>query len=43
MIGFDGRMTADAGERYAGLTSAEARERVIDDLRERGLLRGERP
>ena len=43
VIGFDGRMSADAGERYAGLSTAEARARILDDLRERGLLRGEQP
>ena len=37
VIGFDGRMTAAAGERYAGLTVAEASQRVLEDLRERGL------
>ena len=43
VIGFDGRMTEAAGERYAGLTSDEAHELVVADLRERGLLRDERP
>ena len=43
MIGFDGRMTEAAGERYAGLTSEEAQKLVIADLRERGLLRDEQP
>ena len=43
VIGFDGRMTAEAGERYAGLTSDEAQERVVADLRERGLMRSETP
>src|SRR3954451_11732492 len=32
VIGEDGRMTADAGERYAGLTVSEARDRVVADL-----------
>jgi valyl-tRNA synthetase len=39
VIGEDGLMTADAGERYAGLTVLEARERVVADLDEHGLLR----
>ena len=43
VIGFDGRMTEHAGERYAGLAVAEASERVLADLRERGLIRSERP
>ena len=43
VIGFDGRMTAAAGERYAGLTSEEAHGLVVSDLRERGLLREEQP
>src|SRR5829696_4139952 len=32
VIGEDGRMTAQAGERYAGLTGLEARKRVVEDL-----------
>ena len=43
VLGFDGRMTEQAGHGYAGLTSAEAHVRVLHDLRERGLLRAERP
>ena len=43
VIGEDGRMTADAGERFAGLTTEEAREAVLADLREQGLLRSEEP
>jgi valyl-tRNA synthetase len=43
VIGFDDRMTRDAGERYAGSTTAEAHELVLADLRERGLLRDEQP
>jgi valyl-tRNA synthetase len=39
VIGEDGLMTAAAGERYAGLTVAEARERVVADLDEQGLIR----
>lgn len=33
-----GRMTADAGERYAGLDRYEARERVLADLEAQGLV-----
>ena len=43
VIGFDGRMTEAAGERYAGLTSEEAHALVVADLREHGLLRDEQP
>ncbi len=39
VIGEDGLMTAAAGERYAGLTVTEARERVVADLDEQGLIR----
>ena len=41
VIGEDGRMTADAGERFAGLTTEEAKEAVLAELREQGLIRGE--
>ena len=40
VIGEDGLMTAAAGERYAGLTVMDARERIVADLEEQGLLRG---
>ena len=43
VIGFDGRMTEAAGHRYAGLSSEEAHQLVLADLRERGLVRAERP
>ena len=33
-----GRMTAEAGERYAGLDRYEARERVLEDLAAQGLI-----
>ena len=36
VIGEDGRMTAEAGERFEGLTAAEAREAVVAALREQG-------
>ncbi len=32
VIGFDGKMTAEAGAEYAGLDRAEARKRVLRDL-----------
>jgi valyl-tRNA synthetase len=41
VIGEDGRMTAEAGERFEGLTADEAREAVVAALREQGMLRGE--
>jgi valyl-tRNA synthetase len=43
VIGPDGRMSEEAGERFAGLTAAEAGEAVVAALREEGLLRGEEP
>ena len=43
VIGPDGRMTEDAGERFAGMTAAEAQEAVVAALREEGLLRAEEP
>jgi valyl-tRNA synthetase len=39
VIGEDGLMTAAAGERYEGLTVLDARERVVADLDELGLIR----
>ena len=38
VIGEDGRMTAEAGERFAGMTALEAREAVVAALREQGRL-----
>ena len=38
VIGFDGAMTPEAGERYAGLDRYEARNLVVADLDELGLL-----
>jgi valyl-tRNA synthetase len=43
VIGEDGLMTAEAGERFAGLPVDEAREAVVAALRAEGLLRGEEP
>jgi len=42
-IGPDGRLTAEAGERFVGLTAAEAQEAVVAALREEGALRDEEP
>ncbi len=42
VIGEDGRMSAEAGQ-YAGLTVAEARERVVAALAEQGLVRAQEP
>jgi valyl-tRNA synthetase len=42
-IGPDGRLTAEAGEGFAGMTAAEAQEAVIAALREEGALRAEEP
>ena len=42
-IGEDGRMTAEAGERFAGLTAEEARAAVVAALREEGLVSGTQP
>jgi valyl-tRNA synthetase len=38
VIGEDGRMTAAAGERFAGLTALEAREAVVAELRAAGAI-----
>src|ERR687887_2738725 len=43
VIGEDGRITDAAPARYVGLTPLQARERVVADLRELDLLRGEEP
>ena len=43
MIGEDGRMTAAAGERFAGLTALEAREAVVAALREEGRINRTEP
>jgi valyl-tRNA synthetase len=42
-IGPDGRLTAEAGERFAGMSVAEAQEAVVAALREEGVLRAEEP
>ncbi len=43
VIGEDGRMSAAAGERFEGLSAAEAREAVVEALRAEGRLRDEEP
>lgn len=43
VIGEDGLMTAEAGERFAGMTVAEAQVAVAEALREEGVLSGEEP
>ena len=41
VIGFDGKMTAEAGANYEGLSTTDARQKVLGDLEDQGLLRGE--
>jgi valyl-tRNA synthetase len=43
VIGEDGRITDAAPERFRGLIGAEAREAVVAELRQQGLIRGEEP
>ncbi len=43
VIGEDGRMNAEAGEAYEGLTVAEAQEAVVEALRQEGVLSAEEP
>jgi len=43
VIGEDGRMTGQAGERFAGLTVAEAQKEVVKALEEEGRLRKSEP
>ena len=43
VIGFDGKLTAEAGAAYAGLERTAARKKVLADLREQGLRRDDRP
>ncbi|MGE5239700.1 MAG: valine--tRNA ligase [Chloroflexota bacterium] len=42
VIGEDGTMTAEAGERYRGLDRYACRKKVVEDLTELDLLEGER-
>ena len=43
VIGPDGRMNEQAGERFEGMTAAEAGQAVVAALREEGRLRDEQP
>ena len=43
VIGEDGRMTAEAGEPFAGMTVAEAKAAVVGALEAEGRLRGREP
>jgi valyl-tRNA synthetase len=43
VIGEDGRMTAQAGERFAGLTVADARREVVEALVRAGAMRKTEP
>lgn len=43
VIGDDGRMTADAGERYAGLERYECRKLVLRDLKGMNFIEKEQP
>ncbi|MBI4635204.1 MAG: valine--tRNA ligase [Candidatus Rokubacteria bacterium] len=42
VIGFDGRMTAEAG-RYAGLDRFECRKRIVEDMQALGLIERSEP
>jgi len=41
VIGENGKMTAEAGEAYAGLTTLEAREKIAQYFRDQGLMEKE--
>ena len=41
VIGFDGKMNENAGANYENLTVPDARKKVLKNLEEQGLLRGE--
>jgi valyl-tRNA synthetase len=43
VIGEDGRITDEAPERFRGMTAEEARDAVVVELRDQGLIRGEVP
>jgi valyl-tRNA synthetase len=43
VIGEEGRMTKEAGERFEGLTVEEANRAVVEALKEEGRLRSEEP
>ena len=38
VIGFDGKLTEDAGVRYAGMDRFEARDLIVGDLEDAGAL-----
>ena len=42
-IGEDGRMTEEAGERFAGMSVAAAQEAVVEALQAEGAIRGKEP
>ena len=42
VIGFDGKMLSECGAEYEGLTTVECRKKVLKDLKDAGLLRGEK-
>ena len=42
VIGFDGKMLPECGAEYEGLSTAECRKKVLRDLKDAGLLRGEK-
>ncbi len=42
VIGNDSKMLENCGPDYAGLTTSECRKKVLTDLKEAGLLRGEK-
>ncbi len=42
VIGEDGKMLETAGSEYVGLTTEEARKKVLHELKAEGLLRGEK-
>ncbi len=41
VIGYDGKMTAAAGANFEGLTTAECRKKILENLDQNGFLRGE--
>ena len=43
VIGEDGRISEEAPEHFRGMAAEEAREAVVAELREQGLIRGEEP
>jgi valyl-tRNA synthetase len=43
VIGEDGRITDEAPDRFRGMRAGEARDAVVAELQEQGLIRGEEP